>query len=69
VYVPEEWVRPADGGVERLVNVYLSMGVTPPKGLPTATVKADVEAAKETAKAAPRKRRAKTKSTQDGGAP
>jgi uncharacterized membrane protein len=64
VYVPEEWVRPADGGVERLVNVYLSMGVTPPKGLPTATVKADVEAAK----AAPRKRRAKTKSTQDGGA-
>lgn len=34
IYVPQEWVRPAEGGVERLMNVYVSMGVTPPKGLP-----------------------------------
>ena len=30
VYVPESWVEPADGGVETLMNVYLSMGVVPP---------------------------------------
>ncbi len=31
VYVPVNWVRPAEGGVEHLMNVYVSMGVTPPK--------------------------------------
>jgi uncharacterized membrane protein len=30
IYVPADWVRPAEGGVERLMNVYVSMGVTPP---------------------------------------
>lgn len=30
IYVPADWVKPADGGVERLMNVYVSMGVTPP---------------------------------------
>ena len=30
IYVPVEWVKPAEGGVERLLNVYVSMGVTPP---------------------------------------
>jgi uncharacterized membrane protein len=30
IYVPTEWVKPAEGGVERLMNVYVSMGVTPP---------------------------------------
>jgi uncharacterized membrane protein len=30
IYVPSDWVRPAEGGVERLMNVYVSMGVTPP---------------------------------------
>jgi uncharacterized membrane protein len=30
IYVPSEWVKPAEGGVERLMNVYVSMGVTPP---------------------------------------
>jgi uncharacterized membrane protein len=35
IYVPEEWVKPADGGVERLMNVYVSMGVTPPMGKPS----------------------------------
>jgi uncharacterized membrane protein len=34
IYVPVEWVKPAEGGVERLMNVYVSMGVTPPVSLP-----------------------------------
>ena len=34
IYVPSKWIRPAEGGVERLMNVYVSMGVTPPAGLP-----------------------------------
>src|SRR5262245_56401890 len=25
IYVPSAWVRPAEGGVERLMNVYVSM--------------------------------------------
>ena len=33
IYVPAAWIKPADGGVENLMNVYVSMGVTPPKGL------------------------------------
>ncbi len=35
IYVPSEWIKPAEGGVERLMNVYVSMGVTPPKGMPS----------------------------------
>jgi uncharacterized membrane protein len=31
VYVPSEWVRPADIGVDRLTAVYVSMGITPPE--------------------------------------
>jgi uncharacterized membrane protein len=31
IYVPEAWIKPAEGGVEHLMNVYVSMGVTPPK--------------------------------------
>jgi uncharacterized membrane protein len=34
IYVPSEWVKPAEGGVERLMNVYVSMGVTPPQSIP-----------------------------------
>jgi uncharacterized membrane protein len=30
IYVPAEWVRPANIGVERLTAVYVSMGITPP---------------------------------------
>jgi uncharacterized membrane protein len=30
IYVPQSWVKPASGGVDRLVSVYVSMGVTPP---------------------------------------
>lgn len=30
IYVPSEWVRPADIGMEKLTAVYVSMGITPP---------------------------------------
>jgi uncharacterized membrane protein len=30
IYVPVEWVRPADFGVDKLTGVYVSMGITPP---------------------------------------
>lgn len=57
IYVPSEWVKPADGGVERLMNVYVSMGVTPPLSKPgTATPKV-IEA---TSAKPPLKRRPKT---------
>ncbi|HUU66094.1 MAG TPA: DUF502 domain-containing protein [Methyloceanibacter sp.] len=35
IYVPSDWIKPAEGGVERLMNVYVSMGVTPPVGMPS----------------------------------
>ena len=35
IYVPSKWIRPAEGGVERLMNVYVSMGVTPPLAMPS----------------------------------
>jgi uncharacterized membrane protein len=33
IYVPKSWLKPADGGIEKLVSVYVSMGVTPPESL------------------------------------
>jgi uncharacterized membrane protein len=51
IYVPEEWVKPAEGGVERLMNVYVSMGVTPPVSKPSGVM---IEAGKS-ALAAPKK--------------
>ena len=61
IYVPEEWVLPAEGGVERLMNVYVSMGVTPPVGMPGG--------AKKTAIAAPKPAKAgKTAAAKPGGA-
>jgi uncharacterized membrane protein len=39
IYVPSEWVKPAEGGVERLMNVYVSMGVTQPTSIPPAGAK------------------------------
>ncbi|WCD80169.1 DUF502 domain-containing protein [Pseudomonas sp. TUM22785] len=30
LYVPVEWVRPADMGVDALTSIYVSMGLTPP---------------------------------------
>lgn len=34
IYVPAEWIEPADGGVDELMSVYVSMGVTPPGSRP-----------------------------------
>jgi uncharacterized membrane protein len=34
IYVPVEWVRPAEIGVERLTAIYVSMGITPPVDTP-----------------------------------
>jgi uncharacterized membrane protein len=33
IYVPIEWVRPAEIGVDKLTAVYVSMGITPPPPL------------------------------------
>jgi uncharacterized membrane protein len=30
VYVPAKWVEPAPGGIDELMSVYVSMGITPP---------------------------------------
>jgi uncharacterized membrane protein len=30
IYVPDEWIQPADVGIDQLVSVYVSMGMTPP---------------------------------------
>lgn len=35
IYVPQTWIRPAEGGVDELMSVYVSMGVTPPTPSPT----------------------------------
>jgi uncharacterized membrane protein len=51
IYVPSAWVKPAEGGVERLMNVYVSMGVTPPVSMPVV----HASAKPESAGAAPRK--------------
>lgn len=34
IYVPVDWVRPAEIGVERLTAIYVSMGITPPTDAP-----------------------------------
>src|SRR5262249_6162052 len=50
IYVPTDWVKPADGGVERLMNVYVSMGVTPPESMPSITDARAKKAKSSTAK-------------------
>ncbi len=60
IYVPSEWVKPAEGGVERLMNVYVSMGVTPPVSMPTLAAKSsplviEASAARPAAKPKPSK--------------
>lgn len=37
VYVPKDWIKPAEGGIDELVSVYVSMGMTPPASLAAAT--------------------------------
>lgn len=58
IYVPQEWIKPAEGGVERLLNVYVSMGVTPPVGIPA---NADPDQAEMAPKKTAAKRGAKPK--------
>ena len=41
IYVPAAWVKPADIGVEGLMSVYVSMGVSPPKPLQAISEGAD----------------------------
>jgi uncharacterized membrane protein len=31
IYVPAHWIKPAEGGIDHLMAVYVSMGVTPPR--------------------------------------
>jgi uncharacterized membrane protein len=38
IYVPQEWVTPAEVGVDGLTSIYVSMGVTSHQHLPTAAV-------------------------------
>ncbi|MFN6953149.1 MAG: DUF502 domain-containing protein, partial [Albidovulum sp.] len=33
IYVPENWVTAADIGMDQLMSIYVSMGVTPPKAV------------------------------------
>ncbi len=35
IYVPATWIKPVEGGVDHLMSVYVSMGVTPPQGIKT----------------------------------
>jgi len=34
IYVPTTWIEPAEGGIDELMSVYVSMGITPPGGKP-----------------------------------
>ncbi|MGE8504112.1 DUF502 domain-containing protein [Pseudomonas berkeleyensis] len=47
LYVPQEWIRPAEMGVDQLTSIYVSMGLTPPtprRGVESAPIKrADVD--------------------------
>lgn len=42
VYVPAAWIEPAEGGIDELMSVYVSMGITPPGGKPTAAISKSV---------------------------
>jgi len=37
VYVPAAWIEPAEGGIDELMSVYVSMGITAPGGKPGST--------------------------------
>lgn len=43
LYVPEEWITPAQVGVEALTSIYVSMGVTSPQHLPMAPAPAPAQ--------------------------
>jgi len=59
IYVPVEWIKPAEGGVERLMNVYVSMGVTPPLGMPGKAKPVLVDAGAAASRKAPAARKPK----------
>ena len=40
IYVPVGWIKPADMGVEELMTIYVSMGVSAPRKLPAASAPA-----------------------------
>jgi uncharacterized membrane protein len=40
IYVPAAWIRPADIGVEELMTIYVSMGVSGPRQTPSAAARA-----------------------------
>jgi uncharacterized membrane protein len=42
LYVPQDWVTPAELGVEALTSIYVSMGVTSPQHLAPARAAARV---------------------------
>lgn len=35
IYVPATWIEPAEGGIDELMSVYVSMGITPPTVKPS----------------------------------
>jgi uncharacterized membrane protein len=39
VYVPAAWIEPAEGGIDELMSVYVSMGITPPGAKPASPAK------------------------------
>ena len=43
VYVPQDWIKPAELGIDQLISVYVSMGMTPPASLTAAQVTAPHE--------------------------
>ena len=49
LYVPEEWITPAQVGVEALTSIYVSMGVTSPQHLPVAPAAAELQPARKDA--------------------
>ncbi|WP_288843206.1 DUF502 domain-containing protein [uncultured Deefgea sp.] len=42
LYIPKEWIRPANIGVDKLTSIYVSMGITPPPSLKKASQMAPV---------------------------
>ena len=47
LYVPVEWVKPANMGIDKLTEIYVSMGLTPPSS--TVSAEAPAEVADKTA--------------------
>ena len=41
LYVPVEWVKPANMGIDKLTEIYVSMGLTPPSGPDVPALKTD----------------------------